>query len=56
MNANIMKAQIFIQLSFTTKGHLKISKSSFSEIIFCLTPDIFKTFQECQHYEDTNVS
>ena len=23
-------------------------------IYFCLTPNIFNTFQECQHYEDTN--
>ena len=39
--------------SSVTKGHLKISNSSFSTIYFLLTPNIFKNFQECQHYEDT---
>ena len=24
--------------------------------IFCLTPNLFKTFQECQHYKDVNFS
>ena len=36
------------------KGHLKISKSSFLQQSFCSTSMLFKTFLECQHYEDTN--
>ena len=28
-----------------TKSHLKISKSSFLCYIFCLTPNLFKTFR-----------
>ena len=36
------------------KGHLKILKSSYS-VFFLLTPDLFKAFQERQHYENTNL-
>ena len=42
--------------SQVTKGHLKISKSPFSAPYFCLTPIFKKSFQESQHYEDTNFS
>ena len=42
--------------SMVKKGHLKILKSSFSTTYVCLTPNLLKTFQECQHYEDTNFS
>ena len=38
-----------------TKGHLKISQSSFSAIVFCLTPDLLKTFQECKHYKEKKI-
>ena len=24
--------------------------------LFCLTPNLFKTFQECQHYEDSSLN
>ena len=45
-------------MNYDLKGHKRsqmvISKSSFSTKYICLTPNLFKTFQECQHYEDTN--
>ena len=34
-----------------TQGNLKF-KNHFLRYIFCLTPDLYKAFQECQHYED----
>ena len=39
------------------KGHktyLKISKLYFSTIYFLFNAQSLKTFQECQHYEDTH--
>ena len=45
--------QFFIKV---TKGFLKFQNYLFPRCIFCLTPNIFKTFQECKHYADTNIS
>ena len=42
--------------SEVNKGKIKISKSSFSAIYFLFNAESFKTFQECQHYEDANFS
>ena len=36
--------------------NFKISNHLFLQYILCLTPNLFKTFQECQHYLDTNLS
>ena len=40
------------------KGHirsiLKFQNHIILWYIFCLTPDLLKTFQDCQHYEDVN--
>ena len=36
------------------EGHLKIS--FFLRYNFCLMPNRFQTFQECQYHEDTNFS
>ena len=47
--ANIMKMQIFHEI------HYLINFKS-SAIYFCLTPNIFTTFQEIQHYEYANFS
>ena len=55
MNVNIMKRTMFHEIKWLVKvtyGHLKISKSSFNAIYFCLTPNLLKTFKECQHYEN----
>ena len=38
------------------KGHLKISKSSFSAIYFLLNVQSVKNVSECQRYEDSNFS
>ena len=39
------------------EDHLKISKPSFSAIyFFCLTPNLLKTFQEFQQYDDANFA
>ena len=38
-------------ISEVIKGDIK-----FLKYIFCLTPNLVKTFQECQHYEDANFS
>ena len=35
---------------------LKYQNNLFLQYIICLTPDLLKTFQECQHYEDTLFS
>ena len=40
--------------SKVNKGHIKNFKIIFFYDFFCLTPNLFKTFQECQHNEDTN--
>jgi hypothetical protein len=55
MNANIKKMQIF-KVNKGQKAHLKIFKSSFVAKYFCLKANLFKTFQECQQYEDKNCS
>ena len=39
-------------MSFTISKWLK--KYYFLRFIFCLTPNLFNTFQECQHYEYKN--
>ena len=44
----------FKKNKYDLKGHLKIWKSSFSTVYFLFKPNLFKPFQECQHYEDTN--
>ena len=62
MNANIMKTHFFNNLKYDFKGHKRSQKVIknfqiiFQEYIFCLTADLLKTFQEYQHYEDTNFS
>ena len=50
MNTNNIKTQWSLKV---TKGNLKISNLLFLRYIFCLQPNLLKTFQECQHYEDT---
>ena len=59
MNADIMMSQIKKSMtSEVIRGHIMSSyneKSSFSAIYFCLTPNLLKTIQECQHYEDVNI-
>ena len=35
---------------------LKFQNHRFLQFVFCLTPNPLKTFQECQHYEETNFS
>ena len=41
-----------------TSKSLKVAKGHqnhlFLRYILCLKPNLFKTFQECQQYEDTN--
>ena len=42
MNANIMKTQSFHKVKFDLKGHIKISKSSFSAIYYLFNPLILQ--------------
>ena len=34
---------------------LKFQNYPFLQYIYCLMPNLLKTCQECQHYEDTNL-
>ena len=52
MIANIIKNQIFHKIKDDLRGHVQISKSYFLWYIFCLAPNLLKTFQDCQHYEE----
>ena len=51
MNANIMKTQIWYKMKYDLRGHKVHNKNFkiifFCENFFCLMPDLFKTFQEC---------
>ena len=60
MNTNNIKSQNFYDMKYDLKGHkrsqkviLKFQNHLFLLNIFCLTPNLFKTLQEGQHYEDT---
>ena len=50
-------------MKYYHKGHyrshkviLNLKNNLFLRYIICLTPNLFKTFQECQHYVDINFS
>ena len=62
-SARIKKIQIFLNLKYNLKGHLrshnvilKFQNHLFLRNIICLTTNHLKTVQECQHYEHTNLS
>ena len=62
MNDDIMKMQIFHKLKYDLKGKYKLHKvilkfqnHLFLRYVICLKRNLFKTFQECQHYEDIFV-
>ena len=50
------------KMNYDLKGHKRSQKvilkflKKILRYIICLPPNVLKTFQECQHYEDTNVS
>ena len=55
MNAIIKKTQLFQNINYDLKGHLrsheiilKFQNHLFLLYIICLTPNLLKTFQECQ--------
>jgi hypothetical protein len=61
MNAKIMKTQSVYEMKYDLKGHRRSHKIilEFQNHIFrqyVIFFKSFKTFQECQHYEDTNFS
>ena len=62
MVANIMKMQIFLNIKYDLRGHLRSHKvilnflNHFFCDIFSLTPNLFKSLQECQYNDAENFS
>ena len=52
MNANIMMTQILHKMKYDLRGHQRSQKVILIFKIILFYDNLFKTFQECQHYED----
>ena len=47
---------LFYKIKYDLRGYIRSSRNLkiifFCNSFFCLTPNLFKTFQDCQHFED----